>query len=169
MSTPDHRKASLRESDRLSTAILHSRSFQEHHDETDDSENLDPCILAGGLSPGRGRVSASPSFAASALASLDPDHDGTVDLAEAKAAASAVFDKLEKDHDGTLDHKELQGRISAKDWAVADPDNDKTVSKDEYLAYVEVLFKKADPDNDGTIDAKELASPAGHALLRLLK
>jgi Ca2+-binding EF-hand superfamily protein len=80
-----------------------------------------------------------------------------------------VFDKLEKDNDGTLDHKELQGRISAKDWAVADPDNDKTVSKDEYLAYVEVLFKKADPDNDGTIDAKELASPAGHALLRLLK
>ena len=50
-------------------------------------------------------VSASPSFAASALASLDPDHDGTVDLAEAKAAASAVFDKLEKDNDGTLDQK----------------------------------------------------------------
>jgi Ca2+-binding EF-hand superfamily protein len=32
-----------------------------------------------------------------------------------------------------------------------------------------VLFKRADPDNDGTIDAKELNSPAGHALLRLLK
>ena len=114
-------------------------------------------------------MNASPCFAASALESLDPDHDGTVDLAEAKAAASALFDKLEKDHDGTLDHKELHGRISDKDWAVADPDNDKTVSKDEYLAYVEVLFKKADPDNDGTIDAKELGSPAGHALLRLLK
>jgi Ca2+-binding EF-hand superfamily protein len=114
-------------------------------------------------------MNASPSFAASALASLDPDHDGTVDLAEAKAAASTLFDKLEKDHDGTLDHKELHGRISANEWAVADPDNDKTISKDEYLAYVEVLFKKADPDNDGTIDAKELKSPAGHALLRLLK
>jgi Ca2+-binding EF-hand superfamily protein len=125
-------------------------------------------LLAVSL-PAMAVVSASPSFAASALASLDPDHDGTVDLAEAKAAASAVFDKLEKDNDGTLDHKELQGRILAKDWAVADPDNDKTVSKDEYLAYVEVLFKKADPDNDGTIDAKELASPPGHALLRLLK
>jgi hypothetical protein len=114
-------------------------------------------------------MNASPSFAASALASLDPDHDGTVDLTEAKAAASALFDKLEKDHDGTLDHKELHGRISDKEWAVADPDNDKTISKDEYLAYVEALFKKADPDNDGTIDAKELSSPAGHALLRLLK
>ena len=114
-------------------------------------------------------TSASPSFAASALASLDPDHDGTVDLAEAKTAAAALFDKLEKDHDGTLDAKELHGRLSAKEWAVADPDNDKTISKDEYLAYVEVLFKQADPDNDGTLDAKELKSPAGHALLRLLK
>jgi hypothetical protein len=114
-------------------------------------------------------MNASPSFAASALASLDPDHDGTVDLTEAKAAASALFDKLEKDHDGTLDHKELHGRISDKEWAVADLGNDKTISKDEYLAYVEALFKKADPDNDGTIDAKELSSPAGHALLRLLK
>ena len=113
-------------------------------------------------------IGASPSFAASALSRLDPDKDGTVDLAEAKAAATATFDKLEKDNDGTLDHKELRGRLTAKEWAVADPDNDKTISKDEYLAYVEVLFKKADPDNDGTLDAKELASPAGHALLRLL-
>jgi Ca2+-binding EF-hand superfamily protein len=125
-------------------------------------------VLAVSL-PAMAVMSASPSFAASALESLDPDHDGTIDLAEAKAAAGALFDKLEKDNDGTLDHKELHGRISAKDWAVADPDNDKTVSKDEYLAYVEVLFKKADPDNDGTIDAKELNSPAGRALLRLLK
>ena len=122
-------------------------------------------LLAVSL-PAMAVMNASPSFAASALESIDPDHDGTVDLAEAKAAASALF---EKDHDGTLDHKELHGRISDKDWAVADPDNDKTVSKDEYLAYVEVLFKKADPDNDGTIDARELSSPAGHALLRLLK
>jgi Ca2+-binding EF-hand superfamily protein len=114
-------------------------------------------------------MDASPSFAASALASLDTDHDGTVDLAEAKAAASALFDKLDKDKDGTLDHQELHGRIAAKDWAAADPDNDKTVSKDEYLAFVETAFKAADPDNDSTIDAKELKSPAGRALLRLLK
>jgi Ca2+-binding EF-hand superfamily protein len=114
-------------------------------------------------------MDASPSFAASALASLDTDHDGTVDLAEAKAAASALFDKLDKDKDGTLDHQELHGRIAAKDWAAADPDNDKTVSKDEYLAFVETAFKAADPDNDSTIDAKELKSPAGRELLRLLK
>jgi Ca2+-binding EF-hand superfamily protein len=125
-------------------------------------------LLAVSL-PAMAVMNASPSFAASVLASLDPDHDGTVDLTEAKTAASGLFDKLDKDGDSTLDHKEVLGRISEKEWAVADPDNDKTISKDEYLAYVEVLFKKADPDNDGTIDAKELSSPAGHALLRLLK
>ena len=125
-------------------------------------------LLAVSL-PAMAVMNASASVAASVLASLDPDHDGTVDLTEAKTAASGLFDKLDKDGDSTLDHKEVIGRISEKEWAVADPDNDKTISKDEYLAYVEVLFKKADPDNDGTIDAKELSSPAGHALLRLLK
>jgi Ca2+-binding EF-hand superfamily protein len=116
-------------------------------------------------------TNATPSVAASSsvLASLDPDHDGTVDLNEAKTAASAVFDKLEKDKDGTLDMKELHGRLTAKEWAVADPDNDKTISKEEYVAYVEALFKQADPDGDGTLDAKELHSRAGEELLRLVK
>jgi Ca2+-binding EF-hand superfamily protein len=113
-------------------------------------------------------TSASPAFAASALQTLDPDKDGTVDLNEAKTAANALFDKLDVDHDGTLDRKELRGRIPDADWKVADPDSDKTISKDEYLAYVEAVFKKADADNDGTIDAKELKTPAGRALLRLL-
>jgi hypothetical protein len=113
-------------------------------------------------------TSVSPAFAASALQTLDPDKDGTVDLNEAKTAASALFDKLEKDKDGTLDRREVHGRIPDADWAVADPDNDKTISKDEYLTYVEAAFKKADADNDGTLDAKELKTPAGRALLRLL-
>jgi|SRR5208337_2780110 len=126
-------------------------------------------IVMVSLSPAMLVTSASHAFAASALGALDPDKDGTVDLSEAKAAAGALFDKLDVDHDGTLDRKELKGRISDKDWVTADPDNDKTISKDEYLVFVEVAFKRADPDNDGTIDAKELRSPAGRALLRLLK
>src|ERR1700685_4854577 len=113
-------------------------------------------------------TSASPAFAASALQPLDPDKEGTVDLNEAKPAASALFDKLDVDHDGTLDRKELTDRISAEDWKIADPDNDKTISKDEYLAFVEVAFKRANPDNDGTLDAKELKTPAGRALVRLV-
>jgi Ca2+-binding EF-hand superfamily protein len=125
-------------------------------------------LLAISLLPVMVVTSASPAFAASALKTLDPDKDGTVDLNEAKTAAGALFDTLERDKDGTLDRKELHGRIPDADWAVADPDNDKTISKDEYLAYVEALFKKADADNDGTLDAKELKTAAGRALLRLL-
>src|ERR1700730_12669745 len=125
-------------------------------------------LLAISFPPAMVIASASPAFAASALQTLDPDKDGTVDLNEAKTAASALFDKLDKDKDGTLDRKELRGRISENDWTIADPDNDKTISKDEYLAFVEVAFKRADPDNDGTIDAKELETPDGRALMRLL-
>ena len=90
--------------------------------------------------------------------------DGTVDLNEAKAAASALFDRLDGDHDGTIDRKELHGRLSAKELFAADPDNDHTLSKGEFLALVEQRFKAADPDNDGTLDAKELRS-----VVRLLK
>ena len=100
---------------------------------------------------------------------LDTDNDGTVDLAEAKKAASALFDRLERDHDGTLDRRELSGRLSAQELAAADPDHDGTLTRDEYLAVVEQRFAAADPDHDGTLDAKELRSRAGQALLRLLK
>jgi Ca2+-binding EF-hand superfamily protein len=100
---------------------------------------------------------------------FDTDNDGTVDLAEAKKAASALFDKLERDNDGTLDKRELARRLSAKELAAADPDHDGTLTKDEYLAVVEQRFGAADPDHDGTLDTKELNSSAGRALLRLLK
>jgi Ca2+-binding EF-hand superfamily protein len=118
-------------------------------------------------------TSALPALAAprhsNPIAMLDTDNDGTVDLGEAKKAASALFDKLESDHDGTLDKRELARRLSAKELAAADPDHDGTLTKDEYLALVEQRFTAADPDHDGTLDAKELNSKAGRALLRLLK
>ena len=100
---------------------------------------------------------------------FDTDNDGTLDLAEVKKAASALFAKLDPDHDGTLDARELRGRLSAKELAAADPDHDGTLTLDEYLAVVEQRFNAANPDKDGTLDAKELSSPAGRALLRLLK
>ena len=70
---------------------------------------------------------------------------------------------------GSLDKRELTGRLSAKELAAADPDHDGTLTLDEYLAVVEQRFNAANPDKDGTLDAKELATPAGRALLRLLK
>jgi Ca2+-binding EF-hand superfamily protein len=100
---------------------------------------------------------------------FDTDADGTLDLAEVKKAASALFAKLDPDHDGTLDRRELAGRLSAREFAAADPDHDGTLSLDEYLAVVEKRFHAADPDGDGTLDAKEMRTPAGRALLHLLR
>ena len=114
-------------------------------------------------------IATAPAWSQSLLKTLDPDNDGTVDLAEAKSAASKLFDKLDRDHDGTLDKRELRGRVNAKDFAAADPDNDGTLDKNEFLALVEKRFKAANPDNDGTVDAKELKSAAGRSIVRLLK
>src|SRR5437879_12484323 len=105
----------------------------------------------------------------SVLAMIDTDNDGTVDLAEAKKAASVLFDKLDRDHDGTLDKRELARRLTQKELAAADPDHDGTLTKDEYLAVVEQRFSAATPDHDGTLESKELNSKAGQALLRILK
>jgi Ca2+-binding EF-hand superfamily protein len=128
--------------------------------------------ILGGLAAGT-IFAAWPAAAAPkrsrAMQLLDPDNDGTVDLEEAKKAASALFDKLDRDRDGTLDRRELKGRLNAADFAAADPDKDGTLSKDEYLKVVEQRFKAADADNDGTLDEKELGSRAGRALLRLLR
>jgi Ca2+-binding EF-hand superfamily protein len=124
------------------------------------------CVLA---SIGLILVGASPVWSQGLLQTLDPDNDGTVDLAEAKNAASKLFDKLDRDHDGTLDKRELRGRLSGTDFAAADPDHDGTLDKNEFLTIVEKRFKAADPDNEGTIDAKELKAAAGRSLTRLLK
>ena len=117
-------------------------------------------------------VSGASAFAKprrGTLYGLDPDNDGTVDLEEAKRAASTLFDRLDRDHDGTLDRRELRGRLSAKELNDADPDHDGTLTKNEYLAVVEKRFNAANPDRDGTLDSKELTTKAGQALLRLLK
>jgi Ca2+-binding EF-hand superfamily protein len=113
-------------------------------------------------------ASADTKVDAALMKTLDPDNDGTVDLAEAKAAAATMFKKLDPDNDGTLDMKELSGRISDEEFKAADPDNDGTLDNAEYMALVEKLFKVADPDNDGTLDKAELESPAGQKLLALI-
>lgn len=125
-----------------------------------------------GLALAAAVVFSSPALAkdrASPIKMFDSDNDGTLDLAEVKKAASAVFAKLDPDKDGTLDVRELRGKLSAKELAAADPDHDGTLTLDEFLAVVEQRFNAANPDKDGTLDAKELRSPAGRALLRLLK
>jgi len=100
---------------------------------------------------------------------FDTDNDGTLDGAEVKKAASALFARLDRDRDGTLDKRELAGRLNARELAAADPDHDGTLTANEYLAVVEQRFNAANPDRDGTLDAKELSTGAGRALLRLLR
>jgi len=103
------------------------------------------------------------------IKTLDPDNDGTMDLTEAKAAASRLFDKIDADKDGTLSQKELRGRMTAKELQAADTDKDGTIDKAEFLTEVDKRFKVADSDGDGTIDCKELKGTAGKALVKLLK
>lgn len=138
--------------------------------------NRPACALAAMLVLGLVVPTALPSaaFARSSgtertLKMVDTDKDGTIDLAEAQAAAGKVFDAAETDKDGTVDAQELKGRLSKKDLKAADTDSDGTLDRKEYLALVEQRFKAADPDNDGTLDARELKSPAGRSLLQLLK
>ncbi len=125
---------------------------------------LIPAVFVAGASS-----SALAASAADPIKAFDLDADGTLDLGEVKKAAAALFARLDPDHDGTLDRRELAGRLSARELAAADPDHDGTLSLDEYLAVVEKRFNAANRDNDGTLDARELRTPAGRALLRLLR
>ncbi len=118
-------------------------------------------ILASALT-----FALTPAFGASVFRGIDTNNDGTIDLEEANAAASAVIDKLDSEHDGTLSRAELRGRIPEQDWKIAYPDSGRTLSKDQYLKYVEFAFKRADKDGEGTVDAKEAP---GRVLLRLLR
>jgi Ca2+-binding EF-hand superfamily protein len=125
--------------------------------------------LTAGTLIGFGLPALGKSHRVDPVRMFDTDNDGSIDLEEAKKAASACFDTLDRDHDGTIDRHELKGRLSAKEFAAADPDHDGTLTKDEYLAVVEQRFKAANLDNDGTLDAREFETGAGEALLRLLR
>lgn len=101
---------------------------------------------------------------------FDLDHDGTLDLAEAKSAAAYEFDKLEADHDRTLTPQELGSRASASEIKRVDPDNDGTLDKAEYLKLVETRFDAAAGGPNKTIKTASLSSSkAGRRLLQLMQ
>ncbi len=103
------------------------------------------------------------------MLAFDVNKDGKLQLAEVKSAAAARYDELNPDLDDKLDRKEALGVLSGTEFRAADPDGDGTINKAEYLAYVERLFRRANPDKDGTLERKELNTPAGKALMRLLR
>jgi Ca2+-binding EF-hand superfamily protein len=147
--------------------LVYRQERTEMSESTSLAAVLAVALVFGVTAMGQSAAAVRLNPTAAALQKLDPDHDGTVDLTEANAAASALFDRLDRDRDGTLDSRELKGRLDPKGLAAGDPDQDGTLTKSEYLAVVEKQFHAADPDNDGTLDAKELGSPAGRALIRL--
>jgi EF hand len=125
-------------------------------------------VVAMGLTPAFGAPDLTPNDESLVLSKIDTDHDGTISLDEAKAAASAKFDALDTDKEGTLDASELTGILSPKAVKKADRDKDDTLDKAEFLALVEKRFNAADHDHDGKLDAKELSTEEGRAVVALL-
>jgi len=132
-------------------------------------------LAAGAWIVLEGSSASSQTSGTDAIKMFDKDSDGSIDLAEAKAAAADLFDTLDSDHDGTLTNAELGGRAELLRQLLPSPNPYKSfsvegaINKDDYLSLTETRFKLADPDNDGKLDAKELDSAAGQSLLKLLR
>jgi hypothetical protein len=100
---------------------------------------------------------------------IDTDNDGSISQDEANLAASAKFDSLDTTLDGKIDRTEIKGHISLVTFREADTSNDKFLNKTEYMALVAKRYKAADTKNDGKVDAEDLKTPAGRALLEVIK
>jgi len=125
-------------------------------------------LIATPLLPATAATDTTPNDQSRVISGIDTNHDGTVSLDEAKAAALKKFDALDTDKEGTLDVSELTGILSPEAVKKADRDKDLTLDKAEFLALVEVMFRLADHDHDGTLTAEELSSEQGRALVALL-
>jgi Ca2+-binding EF-hand superfamily protein len=125
-------------------------------------------VVMLGLTPALAAPDTTPNDQSLVLQKIDTDHDGTISLSEAKAAASAKFDALDTDKEGTLDENELTGILGPDTLKKTDKDRDATLDKAEFLSLVEKMFKQADLDHDGTLNAKELSTDRGRALVALL-
>ena len=122
-------------------------------------------VLGGGGLPA---AAAPASKHGAAMRTLDPNGDGAIDLAEARKVAAALFDRIDHNKDGLLNKRELGGRVTPQEFAVADRNRDGKLSKEEYLSVVESRFKAADAHNTGKVSERELFSRAGRPLARLL-
>ncbi len=130
-----------------------------------------PLLLVGMVTAGASAAppaDTTPNDQSLVMSRIDMDHDGTISMDEAKAAASAKFDTLDTDHEATLDKSELTGIVAAKSFTQADKDRDGTLDKAEYVALVIQTFKQADADHDGTLEPKELDTATGRALVAML-
>ena len=103
------------------------------------------------------------------MRAFEIEKDGKLDPAEIKSAAAARFDELNPDLDDAMDEREAASVLQGQAFRQADANGDGQINKAEYLAYVERIFETANPDKDGTLERAELETPAGQALMRLLR
>ena len=103
------------------------------------------------------------------MQAFDVNKNGKLELAEVKSAAAARFDELNPDQDDSLDPQEAAPVLQGQAFRDASTDGSGKVNKAQYLAYVERMFNAANPDKDGALERAELESPAGQALMRLLR
>jgi len=109
---------------------------------------------------------------ADAVKMHDADNDGTLDLAECKAAGAATFDKLDADKSTTLDQQELGDRATIMIVPASRHGYmffQTRPSKNDYVGFIAKQFDRADPDHEGTLDAKELETEEGQTLVKLLQ
>src|SRR5258708_13715466 len=77
-------------------------------------------------------IGTAPAWSQSLLKTLDPDNDGTGDLAEAQRAASKLFDKLDRDHNDNLDRLDLRARLNHKDFPADHLDNKENLTNNKF-------------------------------------
>lgn len=133
---------------------------------------------AGGAAPGaavqgaavQGGIEKPASTGEIAAFLKEYGSDGTLSLPQATKAGDAHFDVLDKKHDGKVTRRELTSAgVSKQDFDANNPDKDATLEKDEYENLVKEKYGLADPKHGGRLTEAELATPAGEALLRLLR
>jgi hypothetical protein len=121
-------------------------------------------FLIAGIGTSSPAVARPASFAA-----IDRDHDGTIDLDEAKHAAELLFDQLDRHRTGKLSRRELGHlRVGLAEFSWADRDHDGTLTKHEYLELVEREFRAAALHHGGAVTRAAFESRSGLPLRRLL-
>lgn len=126
-------------------------------------------VAAGSLALGFALPTAASAKSCAALNAVDPDNDGMLDIIEANTAAQRTFQRLNRDKDTTLEGDELRGRVSSAALKAADPDSDGSLDQLEWSWLTLQRFTRANTDGDLTIECDELATPAGKALMLLLR
>src|SRR5258707_12233571 len=106
--------------------------------------------------------SSLPAWAAGGpVGMFDTDNDGTIDLMEAKKAASAVFDRLDRDKDGTLDRRGPSPGVGPEGIARPRPRHCWQMDQEEKAPGRGAPLQRPQPGQEGTPPREELGSPRG--------